>query len=330
VALSARELWAARQRMQIVFQDPFGSLNPRMRVGSIIAEPLQIYARADAAGRRRRTAELLEVGRPQSRLCRALPARALGRPAPAHRHRGRARPAAEPHRGRRARLSALDVSIQAQVLNLLMDLRRRFGLTLSVHLARSPRGAAHVGSRGRDVPRGDRGDRLARHDPSRGEASYTQVLLSAVPVADPAARRERIAPKGEVASPLGRARGLPLPPALFLWPSTAAASSARRHATSGRAISLLVISIKSGGSESPLLPRHPPTELVRLAESQEALRSYPHSHRVRTMGIAAPPRTSPHRVVRPVESQGSSALLPALPSGENDGSFLPRHPHRAI
>src|SRR5215470_6635895 len=61
VALSAHELWEARQRMQIVFQDPFGSLNPRMRVGSIIAEPLEIYGKDDAAGRRRRVAELLEV-----------------------------------------------------------------------------------------------------------------------------------------------------------------------------------------------------------------------------------------------------------------------------
>ncbi|HET6365794.1 MAG TPA: ATP-binding cassette domain-containing protein, partial [Pseudomonadales bacterium] len=61
VALSARELWAARQRMQIVFQDPFGSLNPRMRVGQIVAEPLAIYGLADARDRLRRTAALLEV-----------------------------------------------------------------------------------------------------------------------------------------------------------------------------------------------------------------------------------------------------------------------------
>src|SRR5215470_18025592 len=61
LALSPRELWAARRRMQIVFQDPFGSLNPRMRVGPIIAEPLAIYGEADSNGQRRRAAELLEV-----------------------------------------------------------------------------------------------------------------------------------------------------------------------------------------------------------------------------------------------------------------------------
>src|SRR5207244_11179234 len=53
VTLTTHELWAARQRMQIVFQDPFGSLNPRMRVGSIIAEPLHLHGQADSAGRRR-------------------------------------------------------------------------------------------------------------------------------------------------------------------------------------------------------------------------------------------------------------------------------------
>ena len=60
-ALSPPRLWATRQRMQIVFQDPFASLNPRMRVGRIIAEPLAIYERADAVERRRQVSELLEV-----------------------------------------------------------------------------------------------------------------------------------------------------------------------------------------------------------------------------------------------------------------------------
>ena len=61
LALSAREQWAARQRMQIVFQDPLGSLNPRMRVGTIVGEPIQIYGTASAAARRARVAELLDV-----------------------------------------------------------------------------------------------------------------------------------------------------------------------------------------------------------------------------------------------------------------------------
>jgi ABC-type oligopeptide transport system ATPase subunit len=169
VALSARELWAARQRMQIVFQDPFGSLNPRMRVGSIIAEPLQIYAQADAAGRRRRTAELLEVVGLNPGFAEHYPHELSG----GQRQRiGIAAALAlqpslivadEP-------VSALDVSIQAQVLNLLMDLRRRFGLTYLFISHDLSRGPAHVGSRGGDVPGRDRGDRGARRHPPGAQA----------------------------------------------------------------------------------------------------------------------------------------------------------------
>ncbi|HYS92801.1 MAG TPA: oligopeptide/dipeptide ABC transporter ATP-binding protein [Candidatus Acidoferrales bacterium] len=201
VALSTSELWAARRRMQIVFQDPFGSLNPRMRVGSIIAEPLHIYSQADAAGRRRRTAELLEVVGLDPSFAERYPHELSG----GQRQRiGIAAALAlqpslivadEP-------VSALDVSIQAQVLNLLMDLRRRFGLTylfishdLHVVLHMSDRVAVMYLGEIVEIGSRDTIHREAKHP-------YTRVLLSAVPVADPTLRRERIAPKGEVASPL--------------------------------------------------------------------------------------------------------------------------------
>jgi oligopeptide transport system ATP-binding protein len=206
IALSARELWAARQRMQIVFQDPFGSLNPRMRVGEIVGEPLTIYGRADGAGRRRRVAELLDVV--------GLP------PASADRY---------PHElsgGQRQRIgiaaalslqpslivadepvSSLDVSVQSQVLNLLMELRRSFGLTY-LFISHDLQVVLHMSDRVAVMYLGqivEIGDRDAIHREPRHP--YTQVLLSAVPMADPTLRRARIVPRGEVASPLAMPAG---------------------------------------------------------------------------------------------------------------------------
>jgi oligopeptide/dipeptide ABC transporter ATP-binding protein len=201
VALSARELWAARQRMQIVFQDPFGSLNPRMRVGRIIAEPLAIYGRADAADRQRRTAELLEVVGLDPAFAQRYPHELSG----GQRQRiGIAAALAlqpslivadEP-------VSALDVSIQAQVLNLLMDLRHRFGLTY-LFISHDLHVVLHMSDRVAVMYLGEIveiGSRQAVH--REPKHPYTQALLSAIPVADPTLRRERIVPRGEVASPL--------------------------------------------------------------------------------------------------------------------------------
>ena len=201
VALSPRELWAARQRMQIVFQDPFGSLNPRMRVGRIIAEPLAIYGRADAADRRRRTAALLEGVGLDPGFAQRYPHELSG----GQRQRiGIAAALAlqpslivadEP-------VSALDVSIQAQVLNLLMDLRHRFGLTY-LFISHDLNVVLHMSDRVAVMYLGEIveiGSREAIH--REPKHPYTQALLSAIPVADPTRRRERIVPRGEVASPL--------------------------------------------------------------------------------------------------------------------------------
>jgi oligopeptide transport system ATP-binding protein len=201
LALSPHEVWAARQRMQIVFQDPFGSLNPRMRVGSIVAEPLAIFGQADAAGRRRRVVELLEVVGLDPSFAERYPHELSG----GQRQRiGIAAALAlnpslivadEP-------VSALDVSIQAQVLNLLMDLRRRFGLTY-LFISHDLHVVLHMSDRvavmylGEIVEIGSR--EVIHRQPKH---PYTQALLSAIPVADPLLRRERIVPKGEVASPL--------------------------------------------------------------------------------------------------------------------------------
>jgi len=201
LALSARELWAARQRMQIVFQDPFGSLNPRMRVGGIIAEPLAIYRQTDARGQRRRTAELLEVVGLDPSYAERYPHELSG----GQRQRiGIAAALAlspslivadEP-------VSALDVSIQAQVLNLLMDLRQRFSLTF-LFISHDLHVVLHMSDRVAVMYLGEIVEVGARDTIHRSpKHPYTQGLLEAAPVADPALRRERIIPKGEVASPL--------------------------------------------------------------------------------------------------------------------------------
>ena len=201
LALPPARLWATRQRMQIVFQDPFASLNPRMRIGQIVGEPLAIYGRADAAERRRQVAELLDVVGLAPRFAERYPHELSGGQrqrigiAAALALRPSLIVADEP-------VSALDVSVQAQVLNLLMDLRRRFGLTY-VFISHDLHVVLHMSDRVAVMYLGEIveiGPREAVHREPRHP--YTQVLLSAVPVADPTLRRLRIVPKGEVASPL--------------------------------------------------------------------------------------------------------------------------------
>ncbi len=211
VTLTAHELWAARQRMQIVFQDPFGSLNPRMRVGSIIEEPLAIYKQGDAAGRRRRAAELLEVVGLDPAFVERYPHELSG----GQRQRIGIAAALALHPSLIVAdepVSALDVSIQAQVLNLLMDLRRRFGLTY-LFISHDLRVVLHMSDRVAVMYLGEIveiGSRDAIHGEPRHP--YTQALLSAVPVADPTLRRERIVPKGEAAGALEVPAGCPFHP----------------------------------------------------------------------------------------------------------------------
>jgi ABC-type oligopeptide transport system ATPase subunit len=177
--------------MQIVFQDPYSSLNPRMRVGDIVEEPLVIHRTGPKSQRRARVAELFElVGLDPSQLSR-YPHQFSG----GQRQRiGLARALAlnpsfiiadEP-------VSALDVSVQAQVVNLLMDLQERLKLTY-LFIAHDLRLVRHVCSRvavmylGRIVEMGETG-RLFE-SPAH---PYTRALLSAIPMPDPTASRQRI------------------------------------------------------------------------------------------------------------------------------------------
>ena len=204
--LSKGELRPVRRSMQIVFQDPFASLNPRMTAGDIVGEPLSVHRLASGEQKQARVAELFrQVGlRPdqmknfphqfsggqRQRICIAR-ALALG-------------PSLivcdEP-------VSALDVSIQAQVINLLIDLQRAHGFSY-LFIAHDLAVVAHISHRvavmylGRIVEIADKTELFAnpRHP-------YTQALLSSVPVANPKTKRLRPLVEGDVPSPINPPSG---------------------------------------------------------------------------------------------------------------------------
>ncbi|MCL6548090.1 MAG: dipeptide ABC transporter ATP-binding protein [Alicyclobacillus sp.] len=201
VKLSLRELRPLRREMQIVFQDPYGSLDPRCTVKQILEEPLRIHGLgASGAERERRVAALLEmVGLPAERM-NQFPREFSG----GQRQRiGIARALAlgpklviadEP-------VSALDVSVQSQVLNLMKDLQNRLGLSY-LFIAHDLSVVKHVSHQvgvmylGKMVEMGQVDELYS--DPLH---PYTQALLSAVPVPDPDAKRDRIPLAGELPDP---------------------------------------------------------------------------------------------------------------------------------
>lgn len=201
-ALKGEELRRMRRRMQIIFQDPYASLNPRMTVGDIIGEPLEIHGIAKGKEKRERVMELLQIVGLNPYFINRYPHEFSG----GQRQRiGVARALAmypefivcdEP-------ISALDVSIQAQIINLLEELQERFGLTY-LFIAHDLAVVRHISDRvavmylGKIVELTDR-DTLY-NNPLH---PYTQALLSAIPIPDPVVeeRRRRIILKGEIPSP---------------------------------------------------------------------------------------------------------------------------------
>ncbi|ANS75534.1 dipeptide/oligopeptide/nickel ABC transporter ATP-binding protein [Paenibacillus yonginensis] len=205
-SLSPEQMRRSRKDMQMVFQDPFSSLDPRQNVKRILEEPLKVHGIGRGAERRQRVEQLMDiVGLPIGHLQR-YPHQFSG----GQRQRiGIARALAvqpklivadEP-------VSALDVSIQSQVINLLQDLQQEFGLTY-LFIAHDLSVVKHICDRvavmylGRIVEIADKQE-LYQHP----QHPYTQALLSSVPQPDPKAKRQRIILKGEVPSPANAPQG---------------------------------------------------------------------------------------------------------------------------
>jgi len=211
LALSGSDLRRRRRRFQMVFQDPYGSLDPRMRVGRILAEPLAVHGVVPKAERPARVAQLLEQVGLSPDAARRFPHAFSG----GQRQRiGIARALAtgpdllvadEP-------VSALDVSVQAQIINLLARLQEELGLTL-VFIAHDLAVVEHISHRvavmylGRIVELADREVLFPspRHP-------YTVSLLSAVPVPEVGRRKDRVLLPGELPSPVEPPGGCPFHP----------------------------------------------------------------------------------------------------------------------
>jgi oligopeptide/dipeptide ABC transporter ATP-binding protein len=206
LALNARDLRAFRREAQIIFQDPFASLNPRMTVSQILSEPLALHDLVPPAHRRRRVDELLRLVGLEPRFARRYP----------HEFSGGQRQRVAIARALAVEpkliicdepVSALDVSIRSQILNLLRDLQDRLGLTY-VFVSHDLAVVKHIADRvavmnlGQIVETADAESlfRTPRHP-------YSRALLSAIPTPNPKARHARFLLKGEMPSALNPPAG---------------------------------------------------------------------------------------------------------------------------
>ena len=300
--LSGAELRAVRRRMQVIFQDPYSSLNPRMTVGQIIEEPLAVHRLV--SGRAARAARVRELLRQVGLLAphaRRYPHELSG----GQRQRvGIARALAmeptlivcdEP-------VSALDVSIQAQIINLLEDLQAQLGLTY-LFVAHDLSVVRHISDRvavmylGRIV---ELADRKTLYDAP--VHPYTRALLSAVPIPDPEleAHRERIVLGGEVPSPLNPPSGCVFHPRCPIAVERCSREVPGAPRGEARALGCLPPGlVRWGASNGP--PKPPALGEPRRSRGSPRLRA--------RFGPRTGPPQEPHRV-----RSGSVAAQPGPPS----------------
>ena len=210
-AMGTSELRALRREMQIIFQDPVSSLNPRMTVGAIVREGLTIHKLAEGSAADARVRALLEEVGLRAEYANRYPHEFSG----GQRQRiGIARALSvepkfivcdEP-------VSALDVSVQAQVINLLQDLQKEFDLTF-LFIAHDLAVVEHISDRVAVMYLGKLMELAGSEELYRNPLHpYTRALLSAIPVPEPNARRERIELEGDVPSPANPPSGCPFHP----------------------------------------------------------------------------------------------------------------------
>lgn len=202
---SANQMKPLRKELQIIFQDPYSSLNPRMTIGNALMEPLAVHKIVPASQRYQRAVELLNMVGLNEEAMDKYPHEFSG----GQRQRiGIARALSVEPKVIVAdeAVSALDISIQAQIINLLIDIKEKLGLTL-VFIAHDLKVVEHISDRICVMYLGKVMELFDAKNLMQAKHPYTQSLLSAIPIPDPTIKKQRQILQGEIPSPINPPKG---------------------------------------------------------------------------------------------------------------------------